>query len=170
MPPWKVSRGGRKDDLAAATFDHCLADLAGQDELGIEVHFDDLVPVFVRVLGGRRPQDCAGIVDQDVDHGMCGVQVCNELMESGTVGEVTGIGMAVAANGLHRFGYIAAVCFQGGTDGDDVCACLGQCHGHGFADAAFGTSHQRGLAGKVKLGKFGHYCTPSLTADQGFHG
>jgi len=46
------------------------ADFAGQDEPGGEIDLDDFVPERVRVFGGRRTPDGAGVVDEDVDERM----------------------------------------------------------------------------------------------------
>ena len=44
-----------------------LAELARQHELGAQVDFEDLVPVFVGMLRGGLAQDGARVVHQDVD-------------------------------------------------------------------------------------------------------
>ena len=73
--------GGGEDDFAGAAGDHVFADFAGEDELGVEVHFDDFVPVFVGMFGGGFAEDGAGVVDEDVDLWVVGFDLFDEGVE-----------------------------------------------------------------------------------------
>ena len=56
-----------EDDLPRPALQHAAAEFARQDELRVQIDFDDLVPILVGMLGGRLAQDGAGVVDQDID-------------------------------------------------------------------------------------------------------
>ncbi len=58
---------GDEDDLPCSALHHEPADLAGEHELRRQVHFQDLVPLLVAVLGRRVSPNRSCVVDEHVD-------------------------------------------------------------------------------------------------------
>ena len=143
-------RGG-EDDLARAALQHVAAEFARQHELRVQIDLDDLVPVFVGMLGGRLAQDRAGVVDQDVDGRAVALHLFDERVERLAVAEVAGVAAELAAARGHFPLHVAAFGFQRGAHADDVGAGFGQGHRHRLADAAAGAGDEGGLSIQFEL-------------------
>ncbi len=143
-------RGG-EDDFSGAAGDHLFADFAGEDELRVEVHFDDFVPVFVGMLGSGFAEDGAGVVDEDVDLWVVGFDLFDEGVKGISVGEVAGVAGEFSASGGDGFFNFRAMGLEGGGDGEDVSTGFGEGDGHGHADAALGAGDESGFSVEFEL-------------------
>ncbi len=86
----KRQQGRGKDHLARTASDHSLSQFARQHELRTQIHFDDLVPVFVGMFGRWFAQDCTSIVYQDIYRRALGLHVGEELVDRFAIGKIAG--------------------------------------------------------------------------------
>src|SRR5262249_15020583 len=144
------------DDLAGPALEHLLADLAAQNELRVQIHLEDAVPVFVGMLRRGLAQDGPSIIDQDVDHRNIPLHLLDERVQRLAVAEIAGVAAELAAARDHLAFERATLAFKLRADSDNIGAGFGQRQGHRFADAAAGARHQGGLAVQFELIEYVH--------------
>ena len=150
-----------EDHLARPALDHRIANRTGQNELGIQIDLDHLVPQFVGMFGCGRTFDSAGIVHQDVDLRMIRKHLFGKAAHCIPVGKIALIGGKVAAHRGDRFAQIASIRVHRRADPDDIGPSGCKCLGHTAANAAFRARHQCGFACQIK--HLAHQAAPSLT-------
>ncbi len=144
-PALEGEEGGDEDDLPCSALQHEPADLAGEHELRRQVHFQDLVPVLVAVLGRRASPNRSGVVDEHVDR-RPGSERFDEVVDRSPIAEVGCVPTEdpsplrdLAADG-------ASVGLEVCADPDHVCARICERDRDRLADAATAARDEHGRA------------------------
>src|SRR5208337_5192549 len=132
---------------------HPFSDFPAQNELRVEVDFNQFIPVFVRVFDGRLAQDGPGIVHQDIDGWEIGLHLFDERIKSLAVAEIAGITTEVSAQRPNLSFHLAAGFLLRGADSDNVGSGLCQSQGHGLSDSAPRARRQGDFAFEFELVK-----------------
>ena len=144
-PTLKGQYRSGKHDLAFTTGDHLLAKLPRQDELRVQVHLDDLVPIFIGMFHRRCAHNRAGVVDQNIDLTDVFLNLIGKGVHGFPVAEIAGIALKT----LTALGDILAdlgIFFQCGADPNDIGAGLSQGLCEPTSDATSATGDQCRLA------------------------
>jgi hypothetical protein len=138
-------KGGDLDDLASPLRDHHPRRCLGQEEQGLQIDLDHIVPLLLAIVQRRLAMDDAGVVDEDVEPAELADGAVDHLVQLGDRcgAEVAGQRQKVPAEG----GDLGLGLFKAGAIGaGNVGARLREGMRHGLPEAASGAGHQRHFA------------------------
>lgn len=130
---------------------HLLADLPRQNELRAQIGFDDLVPIFVGMLGGGLAQNRPGVVEKNVNLREILFDLPDEGVEGFAVGKVRRVTLERPPQRADLLFDLAAGRLQACAHADDVRARLRQAHSDGPSDAAFAARDQGRFSVQLEL-------------------
>src|SRR5579863_9518609 len=141
----KGEHGGNVEDFSgSALLEHLTRGELGEAKYGGQIDRDDLIPIFVRILGGGRAPDNSSIVDEDIERAKFPHGVLDQSGAGLSFGEIGGKIRAAASKRLNLGTDGAGIGTSAVTGNISTSLCQGD--GDGRTEASVRTGDEGGFA------------------------